>query len=215
MAKETRERILEISLAMFNVQGEPNVTTNHIADELGISPGNLYYHYRNKENIVENIFTRFEARMDEALLVPADRLPNLEDVWLQLHMVFQCMWDYRFLYRDLIDILSRNRKLKAHFARILGRASASAAAVLSGLANGGILRATQDEIRATSENVLLVTTFWLNFNVVRGTRADNNRTDSGQEDLTQGIYQVMLLIAPFLRDAERVHLNTLAQAYRH
>ncbi len=106
MARQTRERIIEVSLAMFNAQGEPNVTTNHIADELEISPGNLYYHFRNKENIIEHIFARYEVRMDQALLVPDNRLPNLEDVWLQLHLVFECMWDYRFLYRDLIDILS-------------------------------------------------------------------------------------------------------------
>jgi AcrR family transcriptional regulator len=207
--RQTRERILETSLAMFNAQGEPNVTTNHIADELEISPGNLYYHFRNKEDIVEQVFTRYEVRMDDALLVPEGRLPNLEDVWMQLHMVFECMWDYRFLYRDLVDILSRNRKLKAHFARILTRAASSAAAVLRGLAAGGILRATEDEIRATAENVLLVATFWMNFSIVR-----NARGEVGQDDLTHGIYQVMLLIAPFLRDAERAHLNTLAQAYR-
>jgi AcrR family transcriptional regulator len=208
-ARQTRERILETSLAMFNALGEPNVTTNHIADELEISPGNLYYYFRNKEDIVEQVFLRYEARMDEALLVPEDRLPDLEDVWMQLHLVFECMWDYRFLYRDLVDILSRSRKLKAHFARILKRAAGSAAAVLEGLARAGILRATADEIRATAENVLLVATFWMNFNIVR-----HGRSETGQDDLTHGIYQVMLLIAPFLRDAERAHLNTLASAYR-
>jgi len=207
--RQTRERILATSLAMFNAQGEPNVTTNHIADELEISPGNLYYHFRNKEDIVSHVFARFEARMDQTLVVPEDRLPNLEDVWMQLHLVFECMWDYRFLYRDLVDILSRNRKLKAHFARILKRAATSAGDVLRGLATAGVLRATADEIRATAENILLVATFWLNFNIVR-----NARPETEQEDLTRGIYQVMLLIAPFLRDAERAHLNTLAQAYR-
>lgn len=208
-ARQTRERILETSLAMFNAQGEPNVTTNHIADELEISPGNLYYHFRNKEDIVEQVFARYEARMDETLLVPEGRLPNLEDVWMQLHLVFECMWDYRFLYRDLVDILSRNRKLKAHFARILNRAAFSAGEVLHGLAKSGILRATPDEIRATAENILLVATFWMNFNIVR-----HARVESDQNDLAHGIYQVMLLIAPFLRDAERAHLNTLARAYR-
>jgi len=209
MSKQTRERILETSLELFNARGEPNVTTNHIADELGISPGNLYYHYRNKDDIVEQLFARYEARMDQALLVPDGRLPNLEDVWLQLHLVFECMWSFRFLYRDLVDIVLRNRKLKQHFARILNRAAASAEKVLKGLAHAEILRATPDEIHATAENVLLVATFWLNYNTVRGARPDPS-----QEDLTHGIYQVMLLIAPFLRDAERVHLNTLAQAYR-
>jgi hypothetical protein len=147
--------------------------------------------------------------MDQTLLVPEGRLPNLEDVWMQLHLVFECMWDYRFLYRDLVDIVSRNRKLKAHFARILNRAATSAGEVLRGLTAAGIMRATPDEIRATAENVLLVATFWMNFNIVR-----NGRSGSDQDDLTHGIYQVMLLIAPFLRDAERAHLNTLAQAYR-
>ena len=209
MARQTRQRILDASLSMFNAQGEPNVTTNHIADELEISPGNLYYHFRNKDDIVEQLFAVYEQRMDQALQVPQDRLPNLEDIWMQLHNVFGCMWDYRFLYRDLVDILSRNRKLKLHFGRMLNRAASSATEVLKGLAQAEILRATADEIRASAENVLLLTTFWLNFNAVRNSRADPN-----QEDLNQGIYQVMLLIAPFLRDAERLHLNTLAGAYR-
>ena len=206
---KTRDRIVQESLLLFNQHGERPITTNHIAAHLGISPGNLYYHYRNKDDIVEQLFARYEARMDQALLVPEGRLPNLEDVWMQLHLVFECMWTFRFLYRDLVDILSRNRKLKQHFSRILNRASSSANEVLKGLAQAEILRATQDEIRATAENVLLVATFWLSYNTVRGARPD-----ASQEDLTHGIYQVMLLIAPFLREAERVHLNTLAQAYR-
>jgi AcrR family transcriptional regulator len=209
MARRTRERILEVSLQMFNAQGEPNVTTNHIADELAISPGNLYYHFRNKDDIVEQLFARYEARMDQALLIPEGRLPNLEDIWLQLHLVFECMWEFRFIYRDLVDILSRSRKLKSHFSRILTRASLGATAVLQGLTRAQVMRATAEEIKATAENILLVTTFWLNFNAVR-----SSRPDPSQEDITHGIYQVMLLIAPFLRDAERVHINTLAQAYR-
>ena len=209
MRTQTRQKILDSSLSMFNEQGEPNVTTNHIADEIGISPGNLYYHFRNKDDIVETLFARYEAQMDQALLVPQGRLPNLEDVWLQLHLVFECMWAFRFLYRDLVDILSRNRKLKQRFARILDRASVSAAAVLRGLSKAEILRATDDEIRATSENVLLVATFWINYNTVRSVKPEQT-----QKELTHGIYQVMLLIAPFLRDAERAHLNTLALAYR-
>ena len=119
------------------------------------------------------------------------------------------MREYRFLYRDLVDILARNRKLRQRFARILNRAAASAETVLKGLAQAEILRATQDEIHATAENVLLVATFWLNYHAVRGANPE-----PAQNDLSHGIYQVMLLIAPFLRDAERAHLNTLAQAYR-
>ncbi len=207
-AGKTRDRILDVSLAMFNERGEPNVTTNHIADELEISPGNLYYHFRNKDDIVEHLFARFEAGMDSALATPDERLPTLEDIWLQLHLVFEAMWQYRFIYRDLVDLTSRNRKLRMHFARILKRAGESATTVLQGLVRAEVMRATRAEVDATAQNILLVTTFWMNFNVVRG-----GSTEKSSQDLTQGIFQVMMLIAPFLRDAERVHLHTLAQAY--
>ena len=206
MARQTRKRILDASLAMFNAQGEPNVTTNHIADELEISPGNLYYHFRNKDDIIEQLFARYETRMDDALAPPDGRLPGLEDIWLQLHLVFECIWDYRFLYRDLVDILTRNRRLRLRFARILKRADEQAHQVMRGLVQAGVMRASADEVDAAATNILVIATFWLNYAAARG---DKNE----QTSIRDGIVQVMMLIAPFLRDAERVHLNTLTRAY--
>ncbi|MBP6749028.1 MAG: TetR/AcrR family transcriptional regulator [Xanthomonadaceae bacterium] len=207
MARQTRQRILDTSLAMFNTQGEPNVTTNHIADELEISPGNLYYHFRNKDDIIEQLFARYEERMDDALAAPSGRLPELEDIWLQLHLVFECIWDYRFLYRDLVEILSRNRRLRMRFARILKRADERAHLVMRGLSQAEIMRGSADELNAAATNVLVLSTFWLNYSAARGDRDE-------QTAIRQGIVQVMMLLAPFLRDAERVHLNTLIRAYR-
>jgi AcrR family transcriptional regulator len=206
VARDTRQRILDTSLAMFNGQGEPNVTTNHIADELEISPGNLYYHFRNKDDIIEQLFQRYEERMDSALLAPEGRLPNLEDIWLQLHMVFECIWDYRFLYRDLVDILSRNRHLRLRFARILKRAAGNATTVMRGLVQAGVMRASAKEVDSTATNILVIATFWLNYASVRGDRDE-------RESIRFGIVQVMMLVSPFLRDAERVHLDTLTAAY--
>ena len=206
MAKQTRQRILDASLAMFNTQGEPNVTTNHIADELEISPGNLYYHFRNKDDIIEHLFGGYEVRMDAALTAPSGRLPELEDEWLQLHLVFECIWDYRFLYRDLVEILSRNRRLRMRFARILKRADERAHTVMRGLAQAGIMRASADEVDAAATNILVIATFWMNYAAARGDKDE-------RASIRDGIVQVMMLIAPFLRDAERVHLNTLTRAY--
>jgi AcrR family transcriptional regulator len=204
--RQTRQRILDCSLAMFNTQGEPNVTTNHIADELEISPGNLYYHFRNKDDIIEQLFARFDARMDDALVAPDGRPPGLEDVWLQLHLVFECIWDYRFLYRDLVEILSRNRRLRVRFARILRRADDNAHQVMRGLSRAGVMRASAAELDAAATNILVLATFWLNYAAVRGDKDENAA-------IRDGIVQVMMLLAPFLRDAERVHLNKLTQAY--
>ena len=206
MARQTRQRILDTSLAMFNEQGEPNVTTNHIADELEISPGNLYYHFRNKDDIIEQLFARYEERMDTALVAPEGRLRDLEDIWLQLHLVFEAIWDYRFLYRDLVDILSRNRRLRLRFARILKRAADNATSGMRGLVQAGVMRASAAEVEATATNILVLATFWLNYASVRGDRDEH-------EAIRRGIVQVMMLLSPLLRDAERLHLNNLTQAY--
>lgn len=191
---------------MFNERGEHNVTTNHIADELEISPGNLYYHFRNKDDIIEQLFARYEQRIDTALATPDDRLPGLEDIWLQLHLVFECIWDYRFLYRDLVDILARNRRLRLRFARILKRAADNAGEVMRGLVRAGAMRASATEVEATATNILVLATFWLNYAAVRGDKDEH-------QAIRLGIVQVMMLLAPFLRDAERLHLNHLTQAY--
>ena len=206
MARDTRQRILDCSLAMFNAQGEPTVTTNHIADELEISPGNLYYHFRNKDDIIEQLFARYEQRMDEALTPPDGRLPGLEDIWLQLHLVFECIWDHRFLYRDLLEILSRSRRLRIRFARILKRADDRAHAVMRGLSQADVIRASAAELDAAATNILVLATFWLNYAAVRGDKDE-------QAAVRSGIVQVMMLLSPFLRDAERVHLNQLVRAY--
>src|SRR5471030_1073341 len=117
--RRTRERILELSLKLFNEIGEPNVTTTTIAEEMEISPGNLYYHFRNKDDIINSIFVVFEREIASMLRVPESRVPNIEDIWLYLHLLFELVWRYRFFYRDLNDLLSRNRTLELRFKEIL------------------------------------------------------------------------------------------------
>src|SRR3990167_4603141 len=95
--RRTRERILEASLRLFNEFGEPNVTTTVIADDLNISPGNLYYHFHSKNEIVNALFAEFEREIGETLALPSRRAPNVEDMWLFLHLLFEGIWKFRFL----------------------------------------------------------------------------------------------------------------------
>jgi len=204
----TRERILETALAMFNALGEPNVTTNHIADETGISPGNLYYHFRSKADIVEHLFGAYEARIDEALLLPTTRSPHVEDLWLQLHLLFEAIGQYRFLHRDLVDILSRNRRLRMRFTRLLDRASSSAATLLRALADDGALQADAEDLRMLVENAIALTTFWIGYDSVRG-----GRCNGAVGDPRGGMRRVIALLAPYLAETERAHLAALAASY--
>src|SRR5436189_705260 len=99
--RRTRERILETALLLFNGVGEPNATTADIADEMEISPGNLYYHFHNKDDIIAELFAGFERRLDGLLISPEGRDAGVEDLWFLLHLLFEAMWDHRFLFRDL------------------------------------------------------------------------------------------------------------------
>jgi len=91
--RRTRERILETALALFNRFGEPRITTADIANEMGISPGNLYYHFRNKDQIIAELFGAFERRLDGLLVLPEGRIAGVEDLWLVLHLLFEAMWE--------------------------------------------------------------------------------------------------------------------------
>lgn len=205
---KTRDRILQTSLRLFNECGEPRITTNHIADEMDISPGNLYYHFRNKDEIVALLFQQFERRMEAALQAPQRRVPDMEDMWLYLHLVFENIWEYRFLYRDLDNILSRNKKLRTHFRRILERKVSTATAICKGLVGAGVMTATAEDIAALSRNIAVVATYWLNFQSVRATSPGND-----SDDLGLGVYQVLSLVAPFLNGDARRLLQQLSREY--
>ena len=113
--RRTRERILETALRLYNVFGEPNVTTTVIADTLGISPGNLYYHFRNKDGITDGIVERFMHEIEPLLQAQLERAHDVAHAWRSLHAMFDLIWRYRFLYLDLNDLLSRNRTVELRF----------------------------------------------------------------------------------------------------
>jgi AcrR family transcriptional regulator len=161
--RRTRESIIETSLRLFNDFGEPNVTTTVIADEMNISPGNLYYHFHNKDEIIESIFAVFEREIEDTLAAPTRRLADVEDIWLFLHLLFEQIWKYRFFYRDLNDLLTRNRLLEIHFRQILAHKVRTATSFCEGLVSAGAMRASRGELRALATNMAVIASYWLSF----------------------------------------------------
>src|SRR5271157_6613891 len=135
--RRTRERILETALTMFNQFGEPTVATTSIAFEMDISPGNLYYHVHSKEQIVADLFAAFRHEIETTLAAPEQRPPHAKDIWLFLHLVFEAIWKYRFIYRDINDLVARYHKIEMEFRRILGYKIRVAEQILAGLVKSG------------------------------------------------------------------------------
>ena len=205
---KTRDRILVTSLELFNLCGEPNVTTIDIANEMDISPGNLYYHFRNKDEIIAELFQQFETSMHEVLQSPQEEGLEIMDYWMYIHLVFERIWEYRFLYRDLASILERNEKLQKRFNRILDKKGANCRLIMGSMRDGGIINITDKQIESLATNVVITGTYWMNYQQVRNL-GDNPEL----EDLGHGVYQVMSLIEPYLPPEGQEALEAVAATY--
>ncbi len=209
--RRTAERILEVTLALFNRFGEPNVSTTLISAELNISPGNLYYHYPAKDELINALFNRFERGLGD-LLGASDDVRNVEDAWFFMHTLFELIWQYRFLYRDLNDLLSKNRRLETHFQLVLKNKTRAARGLLDGMRRGGALQIDSREIDATATSIVVLLTYWLSYEYVRDPR-HALEPDNAQAALLRGAQHVLNLLAPYLEAGQRAHLLKLADAY--
>ncbi len=209
--RRTAERILEATLALYNRFGEPNVSTTLIATELGISPGNLYYHYPAKDELLNALFDRY-ARDLEELLEAAGSARHIEDAWLFFQMLFELIWAHRFLYRDLNELLSRNRRLETRVQRALARKIAAVRTMLQALRQEGVLQMEADQDAPVSTSMVVLLSYWLSFEYVRDPRRALEPAHAG-EALARGAWHTLNLLVPWLEPGSRAHLSTLAQAY--
>lgn len=202
---KTRDRILHTSLQLFNELGEPSVTTLLIADELDISPGNLYYHFKSKTDILNELFEHYEESMYGILVVP-DTEMEIEDLWFYLHLIFENIAKFQFLYKDLVTVMAKYPHLEKRFKKILSTKRKASIAVLARAKDGGRLHATEAEIAALTEQIILITTFWLSYSVI-------NEGGVKDDALAKGVYHVMSVVAPFLEPERRDMINALKEAY--
>ena len=210
--RRTAERILEVTLELFNRFGEPNVSTTLISAELRISPGNLYYHYPAKDELINALFDRYNASLDE-LLGASTGVRNVEDAWFFMHTLFELIWQYRFLYRDLNDLLSKNRRLETHFQSVLTHKTRAMRTLLDGMQRTGALQIDSRELEPKATSMVVVLTYWLSFEYVRDPRRALE-PESAQAALLRGAHHVLNLLMPYLEASQRAHLLTLASAYQ-
>ena len=209
--RRTAERILEVTLELFNRFGEPNVSTTLISAELNISPGNLYYHYPAKDELINSLFDRYERALNE-LLNASDGVRDVEDSWFFMHTLFELIWQYRFLYRDLNDLLSKNRRLETHFQWVLKNKTRAVKQLLDGMNRSGALRIDLREADATATSMVVVLTYWLSYEYVKDPR-NALEPESAQKALLRGAHHVLNLLVPYLEPGQREHLLQLVGAY--
>jgi hypothetical protein len=137
---------------------------------------------------------------------------NVEDAWLFFHMLFELIWQYRFLYRDLNDLLSKNRKLETHFQFVLKNKARAVRAVIDGLARSSAVSIAEHEAQPAAEAMVVVLTYWLSYEYVRDPRRALE-PQSAAAALGRGAFHVLSLLQPYLDDDSKAHLQRLAGSY--
>jgi len=191
---KTRDKIINTALQLFNDQGTKAISTNHIAATAGISPGNLYYHFRNKEDIIRALFEQMDAYgMEQYLLIFNELQPGtLEAIEKTFVMIQKFNWRYRFFKRELTALILNDSLLKENFhqthRRMLEvvRQSNNAAVAI------GTLKPLSDrDMSLFTEEIWLVALFWLNYLEVGG-------EEINEETLTRGIDLLRNMLRPRL-----------------
>jgi AcrR family transcriptional regulator len=200
---KTRDRILECALHLFNQQGEPNVSTLEIANELGISPGNLYYHFHGKEPLVMGLFERFQTELSPLLNPPANAQLAPEEYWVFLHLIVERLSHYRFLFQDLSNLAGRLPKLARGIRNLLNALKRTLASLLAQLKAQGQLVSDTQALGQLVEQISMTLLFSLDYQRILGKEGE----------VRVVVYQIMMLVAPHLIPDSRQGVEKLAMHY--
>ncbi|MBT8108903.1 MAG: TetR/AcrR family transcriptional regulator [Gammaproteobacteria bacterium] len=207
MSRDTRNRILVASLLLFNEHGEPNTRTNDIADEVDISPGNLHYHFRRKEQIVHALLDEFQADARRVLHPPVDEPLTIDDFWLFLHLLLEFTAAYRFLFRDLESLAEQYPKV----SRVLGSFAKGLAAVfelyLRRLTLNGQLDMSDTEAPLVARNLAVIALFSDRFDQLTGSSA------SADDAALRVAGSILNALKPFSASSAAAHIESLAARY--
>jgi AcrR family transcriptional regulator len=190
---DTKTRILDAALALFNERGTATVTTNHIAEALSMSPGNLYYHFRNKAEIVRALFARITAEWGTNYAVPPGTMPNIQTMEGMVAGNFEIQARYRFFFRDLTLLLNADAELAAAYRANREAGIGNTKFLLNLFAEAGVMTPISDAqaLDDVVQLLWLVGDFWLVFK-------DTGGAEFSQADIDQGVRLFRRLLSPHL-----------------
>jgi len=186
---DTKSAILDAALDLFNEQGTAEVTTNHIAKAAGISPGNLYYHYRNKAEIIRALFERLFNAWDVIFTLNDARVPTLADLERLVRANFETLWEYRFAYRELVALLRQDDVLKGSFLEVRERGFQGFSELFRAFLAAGVLPPAigASDVTDIAELCWLISEFWLPYLEVSSCQVDPAWMERGVQLMLRAI----------------------------
>lgn len=163
---DAKTKIKKSAIKLFNENDSLSITTNHIAKEAGISPGNLYYHYKNKEEIILDIYMELSSNFVglnsfEKMLLTENFFEAMDDMFNQYAKLF---YEYRFLLRDAAVLIAFDPKLKEIFAKNQEIRIKQIEGLLNYLISEGILKnLSRTSLSKRAKLHWFITAYWQTF----------------------------------------------------
>ncbi len=207
---KTRDKIIQASIVLFNEQGERNVTTNHIAAHLGISPGNLYYHFRNKEDIILSIYDEYARNLllDTFPQVSDEEKP-LDAIIVYMDVVFQMLMKFRFFYSNLPVLLDKNPSLREKYVEVQRSISERLSQLLLSLKSAKAIDFEDDELADIVSILRIINTFWVSFY-----QTQNIVTEVNDSIFYQGVLKILVILRPYTTESALPELIKAKNMYQ-
>lgn len=205
---KTKERILDAALKLFNTEGEEAVGLVDVAAEIGISPGNLYYHFNGKESVLEALYENYEEEIFMVLNVPHKLGLQLNDHWSFIYIIFEEIYDFRFFYYNLASILDRCPKISQRFTRLMKKKEKSIMIFLDNLISDKIITASENQKRLITQRTALLFTFWFPHAKFSGRKLKSSH------HIHEAVYAVLSQIPPYAGGKAAEYENLLLKKYQ-
>jgi AcrR family transcriptional regulator len=203
---KTKQRIVQGALELFNDQGERSVTTNHIAAHLEISPGNLYYHYSNKQEIILAIFQDYTAELLDRFRPFENQNESLVLLKHYVNSMFSLMWKYRFFYANLADILAKDDKLHVAYLDVQEKLRVNLVAIVESFLELELIEIDRSDIERLVTNLHFIATGWLGYQ-----SAMNANKQVTESMIMEGMLQILAVVKPMATPLGKEQLSLLEE----
>lgn len=203
----TRERIIEQALVLFNEQGLGRTSLNQTALELGISSGNLHYHFKTRAHLISRLINRFDSEIQPLVDRHRGDIVGIDDFWLYIHLLLEVCLRYRFILRDVDQILTECNDAISRLTRIRSNIESKMLDCCLKMRARGILIIQPDEIDSLALHLAFVICCWPAFDLLSG------NTGTAKTRPENAAYQALSLLAPFLDSREKGYLEYLRNKY--
>ncbi len=188
---KTKDRILLTALDLFNEEGESAVSAVDIANALEMSPGNLYYHFKGKDEIVPALLSAFHEEILLVLDFAETTTADLERYWVYVYIILEEVYDFRFFYLNIERLIAAYPQTQARIRRIMAAKRKAIELVLAGLAHNGMIEIPDPVRHEVVETVLMTMTFWLTFDALEPQQTPK------EELIHKAVFRVMTIILPY------------------